>query len=100
MEDTTPLGWQKSAKCRNAPPEYFYSDEQNKHFEGPNAYKRFCSICTVTQECLEFALVYGYPGVWGGLSERERRERYSNMAGWLRDDVIESGYFNNRLDYG
>ena len=36
--------------------------------------KRVCTGCTVRAECLEFALANDERfGIWGGLSERERR---------------------------
>ena len=36
--------------------------------------KRICAPCPVRTECLEYALAAGERwGVWGGLSERERR---------------------------
>jgi len=35
--------------------------------------KRVCAGCRVRTECLEYALERDLCGVWGGLSERERR---------------------------
>ena len=36
--------------------------------------KAVCRACVVQNECLEYALVNGEKfGIWGGLSERERR---------------------------
>jgi WhiB family redox-sensing transcriptional regulator len=36
--------------------------------------KRVCLSCEVRQECLEYALAHDERfGIWGGLSERERR---------------------------
>lgn len=38
------------------------------------AAKRVCAGCPVRVECLEYALETGiHHGIWGGLSERERR---------------------------
>jgi WhiB family redox-sensing transcriptional regulator len=38
------------------------------------AAKRICQTCTVQTECLEYALANDERfGIWGGLSERERR---------------------------
>jgi WhiB family redox-sensing transcriptional regulator len=37
--------------------------------------KTICAQCPVSRECLEYALVHDERfGVWGGLSERERRK--------------------------
>ena len=36
--------------------------------------KRVCDECTVTDDCLDFALETNQDsGIWGGLSEEERR---------------------------
>ena len=36
--------------------------------------KKVCAECRVRSECLEYALERDLCGVWGGLSERERRQ--------------------------
>jgi hypothetical protein len=101
MEGSSSLEWQALAKCRNAPPEFFQPDEQHRHFEGKNAYRRFCDICEVTAQCEEHAILYGYPGIWGGLTEHERKVKYqkNNRRALLIEDAEDSGKFNNRLRY-
>jgi WhiB family redox-sensing transcriptional regulator len=48
----------------------FYPDQGGN----PKAAKKVCRRCLVAQECLEYALAHNERfGVWGGLSERERR---------------------------
>lgn len=64
--------WFDAAECRGTPPGVFYTER------GENARvrkaKQICRGCDVRAECLEFALSTGEKhGVWGGLSERERR---------------------------
>jgi WhiB family redox-sensing transcriptional regulator len=57
--------------CAQTDPDSFYPDrgESNK----PS--KKVCNECEVQPECLEYALENEEPfGVWGGLSERERRK--------------------------
>ncbi len=40
----------------------------------PTAARKICAVCKVRIQCLEYALKHGEPyGIWGGLSERERR---------------------------
>lgn len=34
-----------------------------------------CRACPVREVCLEYALEHGELGVWGGTTERERREQ-------------------------
>jgi WhiB family redox-sensing transcriptional regulator len=64
--------WVSSAACRGLDPELFFPQR------GEITYlvaKRVCAGCSVRRECLDFALgsPSGKYGVWGGLSERERR---------------------------
>ena len=41
----------------------------------PTQVKRICKTCPVKQQCLDFADQEGYDyGIWGGLTERERRQ--------------------------
>jgi hypothetical protein len=43
------------------------------------AIKRVCSECPVSDECLEEGMAQKF-GVWGGLSEHERRKRRVGMT--------------------
>lgn len=43
--------------------------------------KALCAECPVIQECLEYALTNSIrEGIWGGLSERERRKEKQQRA--------------------
>ncbi|MPZ21862.1 MAG: WhiB family transcriptional regulator, partial [Luteitalea sp.] len=56
--------------CLQADPDTFYPDKGGSVREA----KRVCAGCPVTDECLEYALdTEQRHGVWGGLSEHERR---------------------------
>jgi WhiB family redox-sensing transcriptional regulator len=64
------LAWQAFARCRGVPAEVFYpiTDEEA---EQPKA---ICGLCPVREACLEYAIsAREKEGVWGGLTERERR---------------------------
>lgn len=68
--DTAELGWQDRALCAETDPEIFFP-EKGGSVRDP---KRVCARCEVRAECLEYAMDTGQPyGVWGGLTERERR---------------------------
>jgi len=68
-EDST--AWQASALCAQTDPEAFFPEKGGSTREA----KRVCKTCTVKQECLEYALTHDERyGIWGGLSERERRK--------------------------
>ncbi len=64
------LGWMEQAKCLDADPETFFPEKGGSTREA----KRICNACDVREECLEYALANDERfGIWGGLSERERR---------------------------
>ena len=63
-------GWRSDALCAETDPEAFFPEKGGSTREA----KRVCTGCTVRAECLEFALANDERfGIWGGLSERERR---------------------------
>ncbi|MDR0435745.1 MAG: WhiB family transcriptional regulator [Propionibacteriaceae bacterium] len=63
--------WQELALCAQTDPEAFFPEKGGSTREA----KRVCAQCEVREECLEYALVNDERfGIWGGLSERERRD--------------------------
>lgn len=63
-------GWRDRARCAEVDPELFFP-EKGGSVAAP---KRVCRTCEVREDCLQDALERGEQfGVWGGLSERERR---------------------------
>lgn len=75
--------WMVHANCRGVDPDLFFPVIG----EELRPARRVCSECAVREECLEYALTVGERfGVWGGLSERERRkERRRRTAGELEE---------------
>lgn len=64
------LSWQDLALCAQTDPEEFYPEKGGS----TRAAKQVCLKCPVRQECLDYALDNDERfGIWGGLSERERR---------------------------
>ncbi len=64
------LEWQERALCAQTDPEAFFPEKGGSTREA----KRVCASCEVRSECLEYALANDERfGIWGGLSERERR---------------------------
>ncbi|KNA92126.1 transcription factor WhiB [Gordonia jacobaea] len=62
--------WQDRALCAQTDPEAFFPEKGGSTREA----KRICQGCEVKAECLEYALHNDERfGIWGGLSERERR---------------------------
>lgn len=65
------LGWQERALCAQTDPESFFPE---KGGSTRNA-KATCLACEVRTECLQYAIDHDERfGIWGGLSERERRK--------------------------
>ena len=63
--------WMQDAFCAETDPEAFFPDKGGS----TRAAKSVCGACSVQSECLTFALQNDERfGIWGGLSERERRD--------------------------
>jgi WhiB family redox-sensing transcriptional regulator len=73
--------WTSAAACRQAQPDQLFvrGAEQNKA-------KQLCAGCPVRTECLAEALDNQIEwGVWGGMTERERRallRKRPNVTSW------------------
>ena len=64
------IGWRERGLCSPATAHLFYVERG----AGTKPAKRICARCPVREECLEYALTTAEKGgIWGGLSERERR---------------------------
>jgi WhiB family redox-sensing transcriptional regulator len=62
--------WQDYANCLGVDPDLFFPERGASTREA----KEVCRGCVVRDDCLEYALQNGEKfGIWGGMSERERR---------------------------
>nr|WP_276529464.1 WhiB family transcriptional regulator [Nanchangia anserum] len=62
--------WQDQALCAQTDPEAFFPEKGGSTREA----KQVCQLCRVRDDCLRYALENDERfGIWGGLSERERR---------------------------
>jgi WhiB family redox-sensing transcriptional regulator len=69
-EPVSDASWRLDALCAETDPEAFFPEKGGSTREA----KRVCAGCAVRSECLEYALANDERfGIWGGLSERERR---------------------------
>jgi len=65
-----PPAWKAKANCMGVDPDFFFPERGASTREA----KQVCRGCVVREDCLEYALANGEKfGIWGGLSERERR---------------------------
>jgi WhiB family transcriptional regulator, redox-sensing transcriptional regulator len=73
-----PGPWAHDARCRNAPAEIFFPTRG----ESLDPARAICAHCPVIAECRDYAIeISELHGVWGGLSENERRrERKARQA--------------------
>ena len=62
--------WHDQANCLGVDPDLFFPERGASTREA----KEVCRGCVVREACLEYALSNGEKfGIWGGMSERERR---------------------------
>jgi WhiB family transcriptional regulator, redox-sensing transcriptional regulator len=70
MVERSSTSWQQAARCRGIDPDVFHPQSDEEADEA----KAICASCPVREPCLEYALIVREKlGVWGGLTERERR---------------------------
>jgi WhiB family redox-sensing transcriptional regulator len=74
----TDESWQDKAACRGPQAVYFYpplrGERREEKFNREAMAKSICETCKVRQECLEYAICNNeVHGIWGGLTEIERR---------------------------
>lgn len=79
--DENPLSWQADSLCAQTDPEAFFPEKGGSTRDA----KKICSQCEVKAKCLDYALENEERfGIWGGMSERERRK----LSGKKRKDSL------------
>lgn len=64
--------WRADGLCSETDPEIFFPTQNTSTIK---LAKRVCDLCPVQNECLEYALKHNiHCGIWGGLTENERRK--------------------------
>ena len=82
---TPETAWRENASCLQYPAVLFFGVDDS---ESPaerrlreDKAKRICATCQVRRQCLEYALTTREPyGIWGGLTELERKARLRSRA--------------------
>ena len=84
-----PGPWVANARCRNAPREIFFPTRG----EDLDPARAICAHCPVIDQCRDYAIpISELHGVWGGLSENERRrERKTRLAAHHPQQAETSG---------
>lgn len=72
------LSWQHKALCSQTDPEAFFPEKGGSTRDA----KRVCAQCEVREQCLQWAIDHDERfGIWGGMSERERRKYKKELKG-------------------
>ncbi|MFA3842974.1 WhiB family transcriptional regulator [Streptomyces aureus] len=89
--------WWDRAACRATDPEELFVEGAAQ-----SGAKRVCTTCPVKTECLAHALDQRIEhGVWGGMTERERRallRRRPTVTSWRR--LLETARFEHQQAHG
>jgi len=85
--------WRDQALCRDTDPELFFPvGTTGTALVQIDRARQVCGECPVRIECLDFALDTNQDsGVWGGLSEEERRVIRRQRSGRNRLAAAQSG---------
>jgi WhiB family redox-sensing transcriptional regulator len=62
--------WKDRAACAGSAVDFFPDERAN-----PAPALQICRSCPVTRECLAYARKYKQAGIWGGMTEKQRKRR-------------------------
>lgn len=81
-QDDLSSAWRRQAACREREAHWFFPEgDWRTSLNQVDAAKAICVTCRVRRQCLEFAYRTGkHSGIWGGLTESERRELAAELA--------------------
>ena len=86
--------WTEEANCKGADADLFFPERGASTRKA----KAVCRACTVQDQCLEYAVENSEKfGIWGGLSERERRRIKRQRAAEF--DIRDVGYILKLSEY-
>lgn len=86
LQELTQGGWQDFGACLGVDPDLFFPERGASTRES----KEVCKGCSVRTECQTLAILTGEKfGIWGGLSERERRRVRRKYSIWCKNQGIE-----------
>lgn len=91
----TAVTWRQDAACRGSDPDGWHPRRFDAETE--QAAKAICDQCPVRTNCLAEALEQNETrGIWGGLSETERRFLRRNLPRWSRCTICGRRYLQTR----
>jgi WhiB family transcriptional regulator, redox-sensing transcriptional regulator len=99
IEEQGDRKWMRRAKCAGEDTNFFYIEKGES--ERAAEIRRYCSPCSVREQCLEYALENNIRhGWWGGMGEtaRGRLKRQRGQEGDEGDAIIEAlGIIANKV---
>jgi len=94
--------WRDDAECRTADPDLFFPIGTTAlAVRQTREAKQVCARCEVRPACLQWAVATGQTsGVWGGLSEDERRELTGDRSGQYARCIDAQEFIERRIADG
>lgn len=83
--------WRQYGACRDKPQDWWYPERGDSTREA----KEVCAVCPVMEACRTWGLKHEHMGIWGGLSERERR-RLRKRAGIKFEHITSDPFAYDR----
>lgn len=79
-DHTTDTSWASKAACKKTGPTIFYPEHGAPGLQQTiRQAKAICALCEVQQQCLDYALRNEAMGIWGGKTDKERRQIRSRL---------------------
>lgn len=90
--EATPPAWREDAACRDFPTDLFFPIGHGPRAQAQaDKAKTICGQCPVQSDCLEYALATNAQfGVFGGLTEDERKRARRNLARQMRLNAVHA----------
>jgi WhiB family redox-sensing transcriptional regulator len=83
--------WRAHAACAGEPTHLFFPDDKRIERAFMAEARAICATCPVLVECQEYALSFNtndLQGIWGGMSERQRRIEKNRRQRVMRADAV------------
>ena len=89
------IEWESWAFCIGYPRKWFFAEPGQGRFYNRRA-KELCAQCPVQRNCLNYAIVHNEQGIWGGLTEKERKQLPVVVLEYVRDNYRELDIIEDR----
>lgn len=85
--------WKDNAACLGAEASLFFLGRGGSP---KRAREQFCDICPVRQACRDYAILYREEGIWGGMTDDERKAIEPVVGPMLRKRALKEGQLEER----